>query len=1417
MRTLTSFIAALLLCVAALHAQYGSDVFSLKKAQDMYDERGFAQGKTLSIDGKLIVSESNGNVSYSYPIAKWSKSGYQLETSLNYCGSVGFTAFRRYVVAHHAPDGYFGNPYAGWEKFHQNRPAWLLGVNGFAVQALGTSTHFVCDPHSKLNSEDPEMDTLKDKDLIWAMDGYDFSNRMIDFGAYGAETAVGNTFVDNIRLLRSDGSILELTRATERSEDTSADRRRQIYSGYYLPMEANSRGYAIVEFDSTYWMQEIRQRLPEDDYNRWPITPRVVRYYPGDGLEYVFREWIIPFGQAYFQDETRCGGYWGGPTMFYLEEINGGTGRLMSLDRSRHYPTAVPGISGQYNSDSSRGRALFIGSYDAGMNVTYGINSMTIEAFGRSTKVKFGVVMPSGHGTETDWMPIAGNGYMGTAGVLANYNDTTADLYKSYLGYVTEIIDPEGRRTDFTYEPYERRYVNFGFPQSGVTIALRNYRLRSVTEPDARYTVDYFRKQCDLSYAIGSNESLYLTSSGNGDTLSVYNDGTMTDAAKLTNVAGILWKADAGGTTLTSDHFRFSYTSGTTFAESSTHYRMDEVSHDTVSTEQLYRRFPLPSLAPKLPPPFYTSNYRTTTTGAGDTTVTESWTSASPSTTSMSAWGSTYNIATARFGTPFLILDTAQKTSVNGLLKSWTSMDYTIDTARRYGPELTLRQIFGLDAFGTATTVRNPATGGVITTIEQTVAHLPYFDTTATLTRVWLNKFAMLARWDSLRAIDTAIAHMRWEQAMYDPRILVTTTTTETERLRVAPVGGLPTRTILKNAAGHILQGKATLYRTTHDPGDPLSYTEYGLKLADSIIADGGSAAFKAADYGYVQRLPVYSRNVNGAETRQSFSNIYTFSNDSVGGPDPVITSGMLANNDSVRPVTLAGALFGNMTEEPMATRSMVRRYATGGGIDTSVISQYVERSYFGQVTGTRDANGWYSRVEYDADGRVRTVWHPGDFQSPDTVYLEDVTGRDSSEGYGLTQYVLNHDTVDCNLGDGITYASQTENVHAWGSLFADDPSHVAPACPECGRTHEKGGGRTVQALCTSPIPYIWQGPAEGSLSIPVLPPNTQSIVSLDSARLRLFVTSVIGECVTLKVTFPALSLTKTYLFGCTTGGGGGGGGSVAHEKHPGRTLQSSPVAGGFYLDVDLTSVKSSLLALGAGAQLGVLLDVSTPDARVEFASGFDGADVRPMLMLKGTFRKINRLADYTLAYSYNDDSLTTSVTAKVDDSLHSANIGRWNPLVDIARRATARNRLGADWRLLSVQADIRGEGSTPRVDTTLHAYTGFARRTKTKDPEHDSVRTVYDALGRPVQTINADGTSGAMSYAYGSPASLGISGQEFYGFCSREIDTNENHVAFARYMDAFGRLRREVAAFGDSTHLNLTTRYEYDSLGRLS
>ena len=98
--TVRIIITALILitaCSQRLAAQYSPDVFKLKKQQELYDERGFQQGAAISVDGKLNVSTSNGNVSYSYPISKSTLGGYPLEVNLNYCGSVAFTAFRLYA------------------------------------------------------------------------------------------------------------------------------------------------------------------------------------------------------------------------------------------------------------------------------------------------------------------------------------------------------------------------------------------------------------------------------------------------------------------------------------------------------------------------------------------------------------------------------------------------------------------------------------------------------------------------------------------------------------------------------------------------------------------------------------------------------------------------------------------------------------------------------------------------------------------------------------------------------------------------------------------------------------------------------------------------------------------------------------------------------------------------------------------------------------------------------------------------------------------------------------------------------------------------------------------------------------------------------------------------------------------------
>src|ERR1041384_1736203 len=176
--SIIGMMIALMIVSRTASAQYSQTVFDLKKASDLYDERGFEQGKSISVDGKLVVSNSNGNVRYSYPISSHMEGGHTSDVTLHYCGSVAFTAFTKYQQANRpgvsTPGA--GGLYTGWEKFHQNRPAWILGVNGFAINAIATTSHFHAAPQSRVYSG--LLTSFNDADLIWTIDGYDACNRM---------------------------------------------------------------------------------------------------------------------------------------------------------------------------------------------------------------------------------------------------------------------------------------------------------------------------------------------------------------------------------------------------------------------------------------------------------------------------------------------------------------------------------------------------------------------------------------------------------------------------------------------------------------------------------------------------------------------------------------------------------------------------------------------------------------------------------------------------------------------------------------------------------------------------------------------------------------------------------------------------------------------------------------------------------------------------------------------------------------------------------------------------------------------------------------------------------------------------------------------------------------------------------------
>lgn len=181
---------------------------------------------SADVDGKLDASPINGNLTYSYPISNNSVDGYPLTVNLNYSSNVSMSAFYAYIndTSSECPNC------DGWSRMSRVHPAWIIGVNGFAVQVLGYKNKFfsyddldeiriIFDSTysmgqwiywTKVVGYTPKyLNFQNERNLIWQVEGFDYCNRMHRLRSNGDQ--------DAIKLLRADGSILELRNKVQKT------------------------------------------------------------------------------------------------------------------------------------------------------------------------------------------------------------------------------------------------------------------------------------------------------------------------------------------------------------------------------------------------------------------------------------------------------------------------------------------------------------------------------------------------------------------------------------------------------------------------------------------------------------------------------------------------------------------------------------------------------------------------------------------------------------------------------------------------------------------------------------------------------------------------------------------------------------------------------------------------------------------------------------------------------------------------------------------------------------------------------------------------------------------------------------------------------------------------------------------------
>ena len=128
-----------------------------------------------------------------------------------------------------------------------------------------------------------------------------------------------STKAATISILKADGSLLELISANCGATQSHSRSYPRAYIGLFYNKEANSKGYGIVEpmsvnsYTTDWHNPETMHYLEKTSYSFCTGNPsnpedgaflyrkfmRRLRYFPGDGNEYIFEEDIAPYSSMY--------------------------------------------------------------------------------------------------------------------------------------------------------------------------------------------------------------------------------------------------------------------------------------------------------------------------------------------------------------------------------------------------------------------------------------------------------------------------------------------------------------------------------------------------------------------------------------------------------------------------------------------------------------------------------------------------------------------------------------------------------------------------------------------------------------------------------------------------------------------------------------------------------------------------------------------------------------------------------------------------------------------------------------------------------------------------------------------------------------------------------------------------------------
>ncbi len=363
---------------------------------EKFNERGYEKSASSYLDGNEIIGEYDGNLSLIY------STHYDLGTDLSYDLTLTYNAnveHRVFDLQRNRHDGY-----------PVNKPVWILGIKGFAVQTTNFEVNYFME-----NGSSPSI-PLTGERAAYLIPGYHYTNKNVPSNVHE-----GYNLRDYIQILKADGSVLTLYNHEFVSQ-----------TGNYFESDYDSYGYAYVQYIA--------------GSNN---TLRSMSYKPGDGLTYYFEEDTVKYSDYNFAISPIY------PKIMYLKNISSMTGDTIKVS----YAGWNEDNLGAYNS-GGYGRKLFRSIWsnkrfktsrpdDNNYLLTY-LNYNFTEAYGtRLYSIKFDHSYLSSFTTVI--LPI-------------NQGSPIFDIYRSgseshsKTKMINNIIDEAGRVNTILYEPNYRNY-----------------------------------------------------------------------------------------------------------------------------------------------------------------------------------------------------------------------------------------------------------------------------------------------------------------------------------------------------------------------------------------------------------------------------------------------------------------------------------------------------------------------------------------------------------------------------------------------------------------------------------------------------------------------------------------------------------------------------------------------------------------------------------------------------------------------------------------------------------------------------------------------------------------------------------------------------------------------------------------------